>query len=189
MTRLAVTTALLALMPTLALANDFKTELTALAKGPIAEIVQAPEVIAALKAQNAETAGYGADQITALDKTWRAEAEASTQPMIDKVLDNPLSQYLTAAQEASGGKYTEIFVMDAKGLNVGQSEVTSDYWQGDEDKWKATFLVGPGAVHISELERDDSTQMLQSQVSISITDPATGAVIGAVTVGVNVDKL
>lgn len=189
MNRMLAIMSLSVLMSASAFANDFKDELTALAKGPITEIVQAAEVVEAIKAQNAETAGYDQAKIDELDKTWRAEAEASDQPMIDKVLDNALSGYLLAAQDASGGKYTEIFVMDAKGLNVGQSEVTSDYWQGDEAKWQQTFLVGPGAVHISDLEKDDSTQMLQAQVSVSIVDPATNEVIGAVTFGVNVDKL
>ncbi|MFN4009905.1 MAG: hypothetical protein ACK4K8_08120 [Pannonibacter sp.] len=189
MKRMLAIVSLSVLMSASAFANEFTNELTALAKGPIAEIVQAPEVVAAIKAQNAETAAYDQAKIDELDKIWRAEAKASDQPMIDKVLDNALSAYLLAAQEASGGKYTEIFVMDAKGLNVGQSEVTSDYWQGDEAKWQQTFLVGPGAVHISDLEKDESTQMLQAQVSTSIVDPATNEVIGAVTFGVNVDKL
>ena len=84
---------------------------------------------------------------------------------------------------------TEIFVMDARGLNVAQSDVTSDYWQGDEAKWQDTFSKGPGAVHISEVEEDESTQTFQSQVSMSVTDPADGSVIGAITVGVNVEML
>ena len=76
-----------------------------------------------------------------------------------------------------------------KGLNVGQSDPTSDYWQGDEAKWKKTFKVGPNAVHVSEAEMDDSTQMLQSQASVTITDPATGKAIGAITVGINLNEL
>jgi hypothetical protein len=43
---------------------------------------------------------------------------------------------------------TEMFVMDAKGLNVGQSDVTSDYWQGDEAKWQKTYGAGPGVVFV-----------------------------------------
>ena len=54
---------------------------------------------------------------------------------------------------------------------------------------KKTFKVGPNAVHVSEAEMDDSTQMLQSQASITITDPATGKAIGAITVGINLNEL
>ena len=79
--------------------------------------------------------------------------------------------------------------MDAKGLNVGQSDVTSDYWQGDEDKWQRTYPVGPDALLIGEVEQDESTQRFQTQVSLSVVDPADGAVIGAVTVGIDVETL
>ena len=79
----------------------------------------------------------------------------------------------------------EVFIMDAQGLNVAASAVTSDYWQGDEAKFQQTYGVGPDAVHISEVELDESTQTYQAQVSLSLTDPATGALIGAVTFGLN----
>ena len=78
--------------------------------------------------------------------------------------------------------------MDAKGLNVGQSDVTSDYWQGDEAKFQKSFGAGAGAVFVDEAEKDESTQMLQSQASMTIVDE-TGAPIGAITVGINLDKL
>ncbi len=170
-------------------ANDFQKELEALAAGKISEIAGSAEVVTAVKAQNGVTAGYDQAKVDELDRTWRTEAEATDQPMIDAILENDLSGFLADVQGGSDGLFTEIFVMDAKGLNVGQSDVTSDYWQGDEAKWKETFLKGKGAVHIGELEEDDSTQQLQSQVSISVTDPDSGDTIGAVTFGVNVGNL
>lgn len=185
----AKSAAILLLTTGLASANEFEAELMTLAKGQIAEIAASGNVVAAVKAQNTETSGYDQSKIDAMDKTWRAETDASDQPMIDKVLESPLSGYLADAQDASDGLFTEIFVMDARGLNVGQSDVTSDYWQGDEAKWQETFGAGAGAVHISALEEDDSTQTLQSQVSVTVVDPSSGAVIGAVTFGVNVEKL
>jgi hypothetical protein len=79
--------------------------------------------------------------------------------------------------------------MDGKGLNVGQSDITSDYWQGDEAKWRKTFLVGPEAVFVDAVEKDESTQMLQSQVSVTIKDPTSGEPIGALTLGINLNAL
>jgi hypothetical protein len=58
-----------------------------------------------------------------------------------------------------------------------------------EGKWKKTFLVGPGTVFVDKVQKDESTQALQSQASVSIVDPATNQVIGAVTVGINVDRI
>ena len=170
-------------------ADEFTAPLTALANGEIKAFASDPALIAAIVAQNAVTAGYDQAKIDALDTQWRAEVSAASKPLIDATLGNAASQYLKGVQDASGGKYTEIFAMDAKGLNVGQSTLTSDYWQGDEDKFTKSFGVGADGVNLGEVEQDESTQIFQSQVSVAITDPATGAPIGAITVGVDVSAL
>ena len=143
----------------------------------------------AINAQNAKFAGLKQADIDALDQKWRAEVEAADKPMIDEALASPLSKFLVEQREKSGGVITELFVTDDKGLNVGQSDPTSDYWQGDEAKWQKSFQGGPGAIFVDDVEKDESTQQLQTQVSATIVDPKTGAAIGAVTVGINVDGL
>jgi hypothetical protein len=148
-----------------------------------------PVVVSAIKAQNQKHAGLGQADIDKLDKQWRSETGASNRPLIDEVLANELSKFLAEAKNGTQGLVTEVFVMDNKGLNVGQSDVTSDYWQGDEAKWKKTYAAGPDAIFVDEVEKDESTQAFQSQLSMSIVDPASGEVIGAITVGVNVDAL
>lgn len=148
-----------------------------------------PSVISAINSQNARHAGLGQNDVDRLDGQWRSETSSGNRKLVDAVLSNRLSGYLGGKKDEARGLYTEIFVMDNKGLNVGQSDVTSDYWQGDEDKWKKTYLAGPDAVFIDEVEFDESTQTFQSQLSLPVVDPNTGATIGAVTVGVNVDML
>lgn len=148
-----------------------------------------PVVVGAIKEQNAKTSGLDQAAIRKLDKTWRAQATASEQPFVKEVLARELSKYLMEKKEDSRGRITEIFVMDARGLNVGQSDVTSDYWQGDESKWQKTYGSGPGMVFVDEVEEDESTQALQSQASVTISDPESGEPIGAITVGINLDML
>ena len=148
-----------------------------------------PQIIAAIKAQNAKHSNIDQSEIDKLDKQWRAETMASERPLIDRLLGTALSKKLLDVKNEARGMITELFVMDNKGLNVGQSDATSDYWQGDEDKWQKTYLAGPGAMFIDEIEMDESTQTFQSQLSLSIADPDTGQVIGSVTVGVDVDQL
>ncbi len=165
--------------------------------GPITDYVNAnvvpwlsdPVVVDAVLAQNAKNAALAQADIDALDAQWRAEIDAASKPMIDATLGNDLSKFLAQKREASGGLITEAFVTDAKGLNVGQSDVTSDYWQGDEAKWQKSFGAGPGAIFVDAVEKDESTQSLQSQVSITISDPATKQAIGAITLGIDVDAL
>lgn len=148
-----------------------------------------PAVISAVKAQNEANAGLTQDDIDSLDKNWRAGVDGGDHSLIDKVLSNSLSGFLRDKQMGSNGVITEIFVTDAKGLNVGQSDVTSDYWQGDEAKWQKTYGTGAAdAIFVDEAEKDESTQMLQSQVSMTLADDS-GAPIGAITVGINLNAL
>ena len=106
---------------------------------------------------------------------------------MNKVSGNPLSAWLKKKKEEAGGKIAEAFVMDAKGLNVGLSDLTSDYMQGDEGKHQKTFGAGPDAIFIDEVEFDESSGAFQSQLSATISDGGTP--IGAITIGVNVEKL
>jgi hypothetical protein len=172
-----------------ALAQDHVGPITDYVKANVESWLADPVVIGAINAQNAAHAGLAQGDIDALDKQWRAEVDAGAKPLIDKVLGNALSKFLAARQSDAAGMITEAFVMDNKGLNVGQSDVTSDYWQGDEAKWQKSFGAGPGAIFVDEVEKDESTQTLQSQVSIAISDPATSQVIGAITLGINVEGL
>ncbi|MEQ8664091.1 MAG: hypothetical protein RIC16_00050 [Rhodospirillales bacterium] len=159
-----------------------------LIEGDLKAAMSDATVIDAIKAQNAAHASLSADEIDALDKQWRAEVDASSKPLIEKVAGNPLSAYLSKVKSNGGGLYTEIFVMDNKGLNVGMSDTTSDYWQGDEGKFQKTFGAGANGVFVDEVEEDESSQTLQSQASFTITD-GSGAAIGAVTFGINVNDL
>lgn len=170
-------------------ANDFAPQITKELNERIKPWLGSPAIVDAVKAQNAKTAALGAAEIDKLDKQWRAEAKGGGGPLVNEVRAHPLSAFLKAKKDASNGVYSEIFVMDAKGLNVGMSDTTSDYMQGDEGKWQKTYPVGPDAVFIDEVEFDDSSKAFQSQVSTTVVDPATGKPIGAITIGINVEKL
>lgn len=167
----------------------YRVPLEAYLRNELAGWLSEPTLIATIKAQNAEHAALSEDAIIALDQQWRAEADVGSGPLIEKLLTASVSDWLLEQQEATAGFVTEVFIMDNKGLNVAQSTKTSDYWQGDEAKWQQTYSVGPDALHISEVEFDDSTGFYQSQASLPISDPATGEVIGAVTFGINVQNL
>ena len=171
------------------MANEYTEAIKQLVDEQIREWIKSDVVISTVKAQNKTSESLDQAAIDALDKKWRAEVKGDNKTFINSVLENPLSAYLKEVKEGSQGLYSEIFVMDMKGLNVGQSDVTSDYWQGDEGKWQKTYGVGPDAILIDDVEFDDSSQTYQSQVSLTIVDPATKAPIGAVTIGINVEAL
>ncbi|MCZ8180464.1 MAG: hypothetical protein O9309_15690 [Rhizobium sp.] len=148
-----------------------------------AEIVQV-----SVEAQNKRLTSMAQDKIDALDNQWKAEREAADKPLIAATLSNPLSVYLARIQGKSLGLYAEIFVMDQNGLNVGQSSVTSDFWQGDEDKFQKTYAVSEDAMFVDAPEWDDEAKIWRNQVSFTLVD-ASKKKIGAVTVELNLTEL
>lgn len=145
--------------------------------------VNDPAVINAVKAQNEAHAALTAEQITELDGKWKADDAT----IIDPVLNNDLSKFLQGIVGGSEGLYSEIFVMDNKGLNVGQSAKTSDYWQGDEAKFTDTYPKGADAMSMGEVEFDESSQKYQVQLSVTVSD--AGTPIGAVTIGLDAEAI
>ncbi|WP_421781997.1 hypothetical protein [Kiloniella litopenaei] len=141
-----------------------------------------------INAQNKKYATISQSEVDALDKQWRAERDKEDQPLIATTLSSPLSNYLTQIQAGSGGLFTEIFIMDAKGLNVGQSAITSDFWQGDEAKFSKTYPNGSDAIFVDDPEFHEATKTWRTQVNLTVSD-AGNKPIGAVTVEYNLTEL
>lgn len=178
--------AILATLPGLAMAGSIEDSMKAFADKEVRLKLTDPMVVAAVKGANATGSTLTPNDILALDGQWRAEI-GKDSALIKGVAESATSGLLRDYVDGSEGKITEVIVMDAQGLNVAVSDVTSDYWQGDEDKHQMTYGVGPDAIHVSEVEYDESTQSYQAQVSFTITDPATGVGIGAATIGLNAE--
>ncbi|SMC63785.1 hypothetical protein [Rhizobium sp. RU36D] len=151
--------------------------------------IRDPLLIGAIQQQNARHATLSDADINELDRQWRAGFEGTGHSiMIDIVAENVLSEMLRQKLSGSGGRIAEILVMDNRGLIVGATDMPSDFWQGDEDKFQKSFDAGPDALFIDVIEKDESSQALQSQASLTISDDG-GKPIGAITIGVNIDAL
>ncbi|QHQ34312.1 hypothetical protein [Algicella marina] len=155
----------------------------------IKDVLAQDVVIRSIAAQNRRYGHLELNQIETLDQQWRAEREAVEQPLIAMTLSNPLSNFLTRVQANSFGLYTAVFVTDQNGLNVGQSAITGDFWQGDEAKFQKTFEVGPDAVFIDAPEAFEDIGVMISQVNVTVKDPETGTPIGAATFDVNLHEI
>ena len=172
---------------TLSHAADAPPAMRAFVESNVMSWAMSAQVIDAVIEQNAQTAGSSEEQILEWDSAWRSQVGQTDQPLINEVMGRDLSKFLADKVEASGGRITEIFVMDALGLNVAASDVTSDYWQGDEAKYSESYGAGSGAVFVDAVEFDESSQSYQGQISVALSDPATGQVIGAMTIGLNAE--
>jgi len=153
-----------------------------LANTRLAALGTDPVIVAAVKSENSK--GKSLDQIKAKDKEWKATA--GIVDYMQALMDSECGKHIAGIQ-GSAPYYAEVFVMDNQGANVAMTDKTSDYWQGDEAKFKKSFNGGAGAVFVDEVEFDDSTQAYLVQVSVPVKDG--GTVIGAITFGIDIDKI
>jgi len=170
--------------------DEYADQVQTLAETELLTWIQDPIIISAILEANRMNASMTPAQIEQLDQEWRRQTKIAEKYMIYDLLDRQASIILRDRREQSSGVITEIIVMDKWGLNAAISDPTSDFYQGDEAKYQETYLVGKGAVHVSELELDESTQKVQTQVSMTVVDPDDqDRVIGAVTFGIDLDVL
>ena len=137
--------------------------------------------VAGIEAQNAKKLTM--EKIQEIDKAWM-EAEEEL-PIMKEMTTNAVAEEIKRIAKANP-KILEAFVMDNQGANVGQNEITSDYWQGDEAKWQNSFKNGEGGLDVGKVSFDKSANAQIQQVSLPVVNDK-GEVIGAVTWGLRVD--
>jgi hypothetical protein len=136
-----------------------------------------------VEAQNAKKVSL--DEIKKIDKEWMAAEE---ELAIQKEKTSNACAKAIREIAKKNPVILEAFVMDNQGAVVGENNLTSDYWQGDEPKWANSFKDGKGGFDVGKESFDKSANATVQQVSLPIVN-AEGKVIGAVTYGLDTSKL
>lgn len=120
-------------------------------------------------------------EINRLDEQWRVahSADNNNDPLVRKVLNDPISSELNEYRLAFP-ENAEVFITDRYGANVGSTNRTSDFFQGDEEWWQAAYNNGRGAVFIGEPAYDESIDNYASIIAIPIYAHATQEVVGVI---------
>lgn len=142
-----------------------------------------PDIIDAVSKQN--RASIALSDIKKRDELWTGKSDGSIE-LKRSITDNIIGKYLRRRVQ-NNSAIDEVFVTDNQGANVAAYPATSDYWQGDEEKWTASFNDGDGVVFIGPLEQDESTNSAQVQISVPIFNQQQ--TIGVLVMGVSVDYL
>ena len=117
-----------------------------LANSTLAAVGTDPVIVKAVKDENAKRKSL--TQIQDKDKAWKATPGIADY--MQAIMDSECGKHLRSVQNGTP-YYAEIFVMDNQGANVAMTDKTSDYWQGDEAKFKKSFNGGSGAVFVDEV--------------------------------------
>ncbi|MFZ1288838.1 MAG: PDC sensor domain-containing protein [Melioribacteraceae bacterium] len=152
-----------------------------LAKSKLVNWASSQQIVASVHEQNAKNISL--EKIKELDKKWTATS--GLDDFMNNILNNDCSQYLKNLRKENNF-IVEAFVMDNKGANVAMTNKTSDYWQGDEDKFVRCFNNGSGKIHYGKTTFDESTQTYLIQVSVPVFE--NNKTIGAVTFGIDYGK-
>jgi len=145
-------------------------------------------VIDEVKVQNAANISISEEEMKKLDHQWKEEVKTNKHDLVTKTLNKDASKFLKNVVAESKGLISEIFIMDAKGLDVAKSGITSSMYRGDKPKFKTPFEGAQGTTFIGDIDFDESAQQYLVQGAIAITDENKRNV-GVVVVGFNAEKL
>jgi hypothetical protein len=147
-------------------------------------LAEDPLLIKAVMAQN--QSGMSLEEIKRHDTDWQTGQNMEFQ---ERVLSSNASLVLRKRVRSNKQIYGEAFACDRQGALVGAFPRTSDYWQGDEEKFSACYNQGVGQEHIGEIAYDESVGSYLIQVSVPIysdvkgTDGSLRETIGVLVVG------
>lgn len=148
----------------------------------VSRIAAHPVLVTAVVAQNAQNLTML--EIGRRDEMWQSSADNESLKL--SMLNSVAAEFLRSLVGA-GSSYTEAFITDAQGANVAVAPLTSDYWQGDEDKFRKVTEVPGGVVFIGPMEWDESSNFNSVQISVPIKQG--DVVIGVMVVGVKLSHI
>ncbi|MYM63705.1 PDC sensor domain-containing protein [Pseudomaricurvus sp. HS19] len=130
----------------------------------IRKLAGQPLLVAAVRQQNAE--GLSKADILRRDLAWSAGDD--TLPLKQQLQNSEATRFLRSQVEGSR-VYSEMILTDVQGANVAVYPLSSDYWQGDEAKWREVVLQGRSS-YLSPVAADASSDSNVVQLSVPVVD-------------------
>ena len=156
------------------------------------ELVNLPVIQKTLKESNESFVATGSPEeiVKQIEKRWKSSNPETPDSIAYNLIHNSSADLIRSMMEKdieseSKFKYAEIFITNAFGANVAQSEKTSDYRQDDEVWWQKAKQNG---IYLSEGGYDESARVYASDVAIRILDEK-GNFVGVLKAVINIESL
>ena len=120
------------------------------------------------------------------DQLWKASMPGNTPMLAQQLAKRRHSGALEQWQARHAPLVNEVFITDWQGAIAATSRPTSDFWQGDETKFRALLGKGPDTIVLEPLRYDASTRRFQVIVSRQVHN-RNGQFAGVVVLGVDVE--
>ncbi len=139
-------------------------------------------IIEAIEKANEKNKNISQKQIAVLDNQWIVADQNDS--FIKSFSSGPAALALLEFKKTYP-EFSEIFVTDIFGLNVAQTNKTSDFYQADENWWIKSYNNGSGQESHGEIEFDESSQKEAISVYIPIKN-SEDQVIGIAKAVINI---
>lgn len=140
-------------------------------------------------ATHQQHSAYSDTDIKRLDQHWVSAFQSKNYQITEQLTHTGLSQSLKKIKAASAGVVTEIILTDERGLNLAITDVTSDFYQGDEEKFIKAAGLARGEYFVDQIAYDASTRLFQVNVSFPLYDQANSSnFIGVMIMGIDIEK-
>ena len=114
-----------------------------------------------------------------LDRRWRSDRAGVSRE--SGVLESAASRFLADLTRNDSVK-REILVTDRHGRLVAASNITSDYFQADEDWWQEAFDGGHGRVSVTDVRRDESAGVYAFEIAVPVPAPTGDELAGVMKI-------
>ena len=151
------------------------------------ELAADPVILQAVRESNVKHQDLTLPDILTLDRKWIAK-DKGVETFVKSLLTNTCANRLMVFQDAHDG-YPELFIADAKGVNVCMTNRTSDYYQADEEWWVKGYRNGQGETFYGAIEYDESAMSESIPVFLPVMDPETSKAIGVMKVIVDITAI
>ncbi len=127
------------------------------------------------------------------DEAWKVAGKEEITPFMQDLINNELSKQIREEfelKEAYRAKYGyavfgEIFLTNRYGVNVAQTQKTSDYYQADEEWWQRAREDG---LSVTDVEYDLSTGSYSIDIGVRVDDE-NGDFLGVVKAVLNIAEV
>lgn len=130
------------------------------------------------------------------DTLWQALAPHQPTPLAREILALPASRALARWQSEHDGLVTEVLLTNNTGALVAMSQLSSDYWQGDEPKYQEIAnpteygIERKSEMWISPIRYDASTSQFQVIVSVPVPGNAPdNGLDGVLVLGLAIEEV
>lgn len=162
-------------------ATDLLLALIRLRSPGIENVGAKPQIAEAVAAQN--TFKLSDAEVQKRDQEWQASSEVT--PFKKQLQTNEAGRILRGFVERGNKTYTEGLLMDKRGALVAAYPAPSDYYQGEEDKFRSPFASGE--LYIGPIHFDHSTQAYVSDICTPIFEEGSSP-IGVLCMAVRLSK-